>query len=261
MPSPIRYHTNGIRLCVRTSRSVPHTAIHPAMADVITPTIIGPISSSGMPSRAAPKLVYSTAPAITGSDIKKLILTAASRSKPPKRAADIVMPDLDVPGLRASACAAPMVNASRVSKSSILRVPFVWSAHPRMMPKKINDTPMMTGVPSLSSITSANSAPTTAAGTVASSSSHPRRPSGVGGRSRRNTRLSPSRTYTTTSRQKYPSTAMNVPMCSATSNVCCTEVSSKSFHSKSQGTRMRWPLDEIGRNSVRPWTMPRMIAW
>src|SRR5687768_6300278 len=26
------------------------------------------------------------------------------------------------------------------------------------------------------------------------------------------------------------------------------------------GTMMRWPLEEIGRNSVRPWTSPRTIS-
>ena len=36
---------------------------------------------------------------------------------------------------------------------------------------------------------------------------------------------------------------------------------SKSCQPNSQGTRMRWPDDEMGRNSVRPWTMPRTMAW
>src|SRR5439155_5033341 len=29
----------------------------------------------------------------------------------------------------------------------------------------------------------------------------------------------------------------------------------------SHGTRIRWPELETGANSVRPWTMPRMMAW
>src|SRR3546814_8770726 len=35
----------------------------------------------------------------------------------------------------------------------------------------------------------------------------------------------------------------------------------KSFQSNSHGTRARWPDDEIGMNSVRPWTIPRTMAW
>src|SRR5437870_5141071 len=34
-----------------------------------------------------------------------------------------------------------------------------------------------------------------------------------------------------------------------------------SFQPKTNGTRMRCPLDEIGRNSVSPCTMPRTSAW
>ena len=34
----------------------------------------------------------------------------------------------------------------------------------------------------------------------------------------------------------------------------------KSFQPNNQGTIMRCPLEEIGRNSESPWTMPRMTA-
>ena len=50
-------------------------------------------------------------------------------------------------------------------------------------------------------------------------------------------------------------------MWSATSKAFSTLLSSKSFQWKSHGTMIRWPDDEIGRNSVSPWTMPRMMAW
>ena len=56
-------------------------------------------------------------------------------------------------------------------------------------------------------------------------------------------------------------TATSVPMCSATSNAFCTLSLSKSFQPNSQGTTIRWPDDEIGRNSDSPWTRPRMMAW
>src|SRR6476646_10596019 len=56
-------------------------------------------------------------------------------------------------------------------------------------------------------------------------------------------------------------TAARVPMCSATSNAFCTLSLSKSFHPKSHGTTIRWPDDEIGRNSDRPCTRPSTMAW
>src|ERR1700712_5167584 len=46
----------------------------------------------------------------------------------------------------------------------------------------------------------------------------------------------------------------------ATSKAFCTLLSAKSFHPKNHGTRMRWPDEEIGRNSDRPCVNPRMIA-
>ena len=47
----------------------------------------------------------------------------------------------------------------------------------------------------------------------------------------------------------------------ATSNVClnCSSADTSS-HPNSHGTMIRWPEDEIGRNSVMPWTMPRTNA-
>ena len=65
-----------------------------------------------MPSAARPPILNTTAPAVTGIIIRKLRRAAASRSKPRKRLAVIVMPERDVPGLRASAWAAPTTRAS-----------------------------------------------------------------------------------------------------------------------------------------------------
>src|SRR5215211_4493389 len=56
-------------------------------------------------------------------------------------------------------------------------------------------------------------------------------------------------------------TASSVPMCSATSNAFSTDLVSKSCQSNSHGTTIRCPDEEIGRNSVRPCTSPRMMAW
>jgi hypothetical protein len=52
-------------------------------------------------------------------------------------------------------------------------------------------------------------------------------------------------------------------MCRATSKVFCRPAASpvKSSQPNSHGTRIRWPLEEIGKNSVRPCTMPRTMAW
>src|SRR5437870_3683687 len=54
---------------------------------------------------------------------------------------------------------------------------------------------------------------------------------------------------------------MNVPACSATSNVFSRPGVAKSCQPNSQGTRMRCPLEEIGRNSDRPWVTPSAMAW
>src|SRR4051812_39291229 len=56
----------------------------------------------------------------------------------------------------------------------------------------------------------------------------------------------------------------NVPMCRATSNAFSKSapfLPTKSCQPNNHGTRMRWPLDETGRNSDRPWVTPRTIAW
>jgi hypothetical protein len=180
---------------------------------------------------------------ITGRLIRKLIRAAASRSKPIRRAAVMVMPDRDVPGLSASACAAPMNRASRMPMWSIVRVPRCWSAHHSRSPNPISDTAMIHGSPSTVSICSSNTAPTRAAGTVATTSSQAILPSGVVGRSRLQSSRNPSRTYTTMSRRKYDTTATSVPAWSATSNDFFSSsgfgASANESHSNNHGTRMR----------------------
>src|SRR5215831_13245985 len=68
--------------------------------------------------------------------------------------------------------------------------------------------------------------------------------------------------YRARSWRKYHAAPTKVPTCNATSNVLLRlGWSVSSVHSNSSGTRMRWPLDEIGRNSERPCTIPKTIAW
>src|SRR3954462_4380802 len=52
-------------------------------------------------------------------------------------------------------------------------------------------------------------------------------------------------------------------MCRPTSKVFCRLEASaaKSFQPNSHGASRRCPLEEIGKNSVRPWTMPKTMAW
>ena len=65
-----------------------------------------------MPSLASLAILNTTAPAMTGIDMRKLARAAESRSKPRKRAAVMVMPLRDVPGFNARICAAPTFSAS-----------------------------------------------------------------------------------------------------------------------------------------------------
>src|SRR5215217_3791049 len=51
-------------------------------------------------------------------------------------------------------------------------------------------------------------------------------------------------------------TAAAVPSC-----VTAVNAAPGSSQPRSAGTIRRWPLEEMGRNSVRPWTMPRTTAW
>ena len=56
--------------------------------------------------------------------------------------------------------------------------------------------------------------------------------------------------------QKYAPTATSVPRWSATSNVWLKRsFCSRYVQSALQGTRIRWPDDEIGRSSVSPCTI------
>ena len=81
---------------------MPHMATQPEMPAATMPTIIGVSKPSGMPSLASFVNLNNTAPPITGTLIKKLTRAAASREKPNLRAAVMVIPEREVPGLSAS---------------------------------------------------------------------------------------------------------------------------------------------------------------
>ena len=188
---------------MRTNFSVPHTATQPVIPDVTMPTIIGTTRSSGMPSLIRPPSFTNTAPAVTGIAIRKLMRAAASRSNRRKRPAVIVMPEREVPGLRASAWAAPITTASRSAHAVDAPVAHLAGRRPTCsMPNTISEMPMIVGLPRCSSICSWNTAPTRAAGIVASSSSHATLPSVVTPSRRWKTARQPSRMYTARSLRK-----------------------------------------------------------
>ena len=55
--------------------------------------------------------------------------------------------------------------------------------------------------------------------------------------------------------RKYTKTASSVPKCTINS-----KDTPGCFTPRRFCTKTRWPEDEIGRNSVKPWIMPRIIA-
>src|SRR4051794_1874462 len=57
-------------------------------------------------------------------------------------------------------------------------------------------------------------------------------------------------------------TATTVPMCRAVSKAFSKPWRpAKSCQPSSHGATIRCPLEEMGRNSASPWTMPRTMAW
>src|SRR5436305_996996 len=114
---------------------------------------------------------------------------------------------------------------------------------------------MSSGSRRVSSAHSLNSLPTTAAGMDETKSAQNSRRSGSDPM-RRSSRLeAPARMSRIQSRQNTTSTATRVPQCSATS-----KARPGSCHPSSQGKRIRCALEEMGRNSESPCTMPRTMA-
>lgn len=116
-----QYIENSIRLLSRTTLSSIFIARYPD------------ITAAKNPARITSKLVSnnpimflastSVAPSIAGMDIKKLNLAASSRFIPTSKLADIVAPDLDIPGSIAQACPIPTNRASLIPVCSISLVP------------------------------------------------------------------------------------------------------------------------------------------
>ena len=80
---------------------------------------------NGVSSASAPRPLKRPAAAIAGMPSRNEKRAASSRRKPMKRAAVIVMPERDVPGMSATACARPMTSAegSRMSSIALMRGP------------------------------------------------------------------------------------------------------------------------------------------
>ena len=84
----------------------------PAANDESMPTRSGNSSTSTPSSPVTRRRISKTiAPAVIGVAIRKLKRAAASRSRPANRPAEMEMPDRLIPGMSASAWAAPMPTA------------------------------------------------------------------------------------------------------------------------------------------------------
>ena len=203
------------------------------------------------------------APAMMGRLMRNEMRAAASRSKPRTRPAEMVMPDRDTPGARATAWHMPITAASRTRNCSASRSPGRRSATSSTSPNTISRTAISQIWPSLSPTVDSSTAPTVAPGQrprgrgatpAAGRGLHPAGPRAT------STRPSPAGPGRPGSRRRPPT---KVPRCRATSNVRLKSALAapvSSSHPNSQGTRMRCPLDEMGRNSDSPWTMPSTMA-
>ena len=83
------------------------------MTAATNPTARGPTSEPASPPVSSSRPFQMPAPAMIGTAIRNEKRAAASRVRPRYRPAEIVMPEREMPGKRASACAAPMTTASR----------------------------------------------------------------------------------------------------------------------------------------------------
>ena len=126
------------------------------------------------------------APAVIGVAMRKLKRAAASRSRPANRPAEMEIPDRLMPGIRASAWAAPMPIAIGNVTSSM---PPVRATEPVSQPQDHaaddeGDAPTSGRLAEPSSMMSLRRNPATAAGMVAATSSQARRRSGSPGNER-----------------------------------------------------------------------------
>src|SRR3954467_6714163 len=169
----------------------------------------------------------------------------------------MVDPARETPGMSANDCAMPMTSArGRVICSASLSFLPAMSPAQRRMPIRERVTAMRSGERSLSSARSPRSFPTMAAGIEETTNPQNSLRSAVSRKRRSPRERNPAPMSLIQSRQKTMRTAKSVPQCSATS-----KARPGSSQPSTQGTRMRWALEEMGKNSARPWTMPRTMAW
>ncbi len=163
--------------------------------------------------------------------------------------ATIVMPDRDTPGIRATAWANPTETASTVPTSASSRCGRLrrnTSEAMRTLPVATRAYATNWGSSLSLSKTPSRVSPTRTAGTVATANIHTVRAAAGSERKRLSRRRS---------ERKYHTTAARVPRC-RTALVARVGGSI----SRRAGTSTRWPLEEIGRNSVRPCTRPHRAA-
>src|ERR1051325_11730449 len=169
----------------------------------------------------------------------------------------MVDPERETPGMSANAWAMPMPKAGDmgICSASLSFLPAM-SAAQSSTPIRDIVTAMRSGERSLSSARSPSSLPTMAPGMVATTKPQNSLRSAVSRKRRSPSDRKPAEMSFTQSRQKTMRTAKRVPQWRATS-----KARPGSSHPSTQGTRMRWALEEMGKNSARPWTMPRTMAW
>ncbi len=169
----------------------------------------------------------------------------------------MVAPERETPGTMAQAWARPMRRASLVVTQ--IASPRPWaerSATKSTTPRRNMLVATMAGARRTVSAHFSSERPARTPGTVAAASSQSSRLCGSRrGRPRRRPSI-PALMSRHQSAAKANTTAARVPRWRATSKArpC-------SGQPRSQGTTMRWPELLMGRNSPRPCTMPRTIAW
>ncbi len=190
------------------------------------------------------------APAIAGMARRKEKRAAAVLERPARRPPVMVMPERDVPGMRASICMQPMAIALVQVRVSMFSVVFLdeanLSAAQSAIPQTMRPVAMASGE-RMRSISNTDRAT-------------PRMPTGMVA-------------MMILARREFSFLVLQVLMRSAMSvlrtqmmarRVATWTATSKSIpcsdQPRSLGMKMRWPEEEIGRNSVIPWTAPRMMG-
>ena len=122
------------------------------------------------------------APPITGAESKKETRALAARERPSSKAAVMVMPLLDTPGIMASACAQP-INKTVFKPSSVeVWSPALRSAAHKITANTIKQTAIINGFLKVVSAQSPNKTPANPAGTVPKARYQMVLPCGVRGR-------------------------------------------------------------------------------